>query len=128
MRYRFSLDGTTLKFLCPNCHKKRFVRYKDLETDKYLRDYVGRCDKQTKCAYHYTPKQLFQEEPQLKQEYRQTAFSRLLFKPAAITVTPDFIAPTLVNQSMKKYKDNSFINFLRRLFGISVAQQLAIQF
>lgn len=61
MNYRFSLDGTSLKFLCPNCHKKRFVRYKDLETDKYLRDYVGRCDKQTKCAYHYTPKQLLQQ-------------------------------------------------------------------
>jgi len=128
MKNRFSLDRTTRKFLCPNCHKKRFVRYKDFETDRYLRDYVGKCDRQTKCVYHYTPKQLFRDEPQLKQEYRKTAFNRLLFKPIEVAVTPDFITPTLVNQSMKKYENNSFINFLQRLFGGIVAQQLAQQF
>ena len=128
MKNRFSLDRTALKFLCPNCHKKRFVRYKDLETDRYLPDYAGRCDRQTKCGYHYTPKQLFREEPQLKQEYQKTAFNRLLFKPVEIAVTPDFIAPALVNQSMKKYEDNSFINFLQRLFGGIVAQKLVKQF
>ncbi len=128
MNYRFSLDGTSLKFLCPNCHKKRFVRYKDLETDRYLTDYAGRCDRRTKCGYHYTPKQLFREEPQLKKEYQKTAFNSLLFKPKEVVVTPDFIAPALVNQSMKKYEGNSFINFLQRLFGAIVAQQLASKF
>jgi len=102
MKNRFSLDRTALKFLCPNCHKKRFVRYKDLETDRYLPDYAGRCDRETNCGYHYTPKQLFKEEPQLKQEYDKTTFNRLLFKPIEVAVTPDFIAPALVNQSMKK--------------------------
>ena len=128
MEYRFSLDRTALKFLCPICHKKRMVKYKDLETDRYLPDYVGRCDRQTSCGYHYTPKQLFQDKPQLKQEYEKTAFNRLLFKPTEVTVTPDFIAPALVNQSMKKYEANSFINFLQGLFGAIVAHQLITQF
>ncbi len=128
MEYRFSLDRTAKKFLCPNCHKKRFVKYIVLEADRYLRDYVGRCDRETNCGYHYTPKQLFQDEPQLKQEYDKTTFNGRLFKPIEVAVTPDFITPALVNQSMKKYEDNSFINFLRRLFGTTVAQQLASKF
>jgi len=64
----------------------------------------------------------------LKQEYQKTAFSRLLFKHKEVAVTPDFIAPVLVNKSMKKYEDNSFINFLQRLFGGIVAKQLITQF
>lgn len=128
MKYRFSLDRTALKFLCPNCCKKRLVKYKDLETDGYLPDYVGRCDRETSCGYHYTPKQLFHDKPLLKQEYGTTTFNRLLFKPIQVVTTPDFIAPALVNKSMQKYEHNSFIKFLRSLFGATVTQQLSEQF
>jgi len=128
MKYRFSLDRTALKFLCPNCRKKRLVKYKDLETDKYLPDYIGRCDRETNCGYHYTPKQLFQDEPKLKQEYEKTAFNRLLFKSREVAVIPDFITSSLVKQSMKRYEHNSFINFLQQLFGAEIAHKLTQQF
>lgn len=128
MNYRFSLDRTALKFLCPNCNKKRLVKYKDLEADKYLPDYVGRCDRETSCGYHYTPKQLFKEKPLLKESYERERFSTFLFTPPKPVKTPDFIAPSLVTQSMKKYEQNSFVNFLKQLFGPIESQKLAEQF
>lgn len=62
--FRYQLDQSSKKSLCPDCGKKRFVRYIDTEqNDKYLPEIVGRCDRESKCQYHHTPKQFFSENP-----------------------------------------------------------------
>ena len=33
-RFRYSLDKSSKKFVCPNCNKKTFVLYIDTETKK----------------------------------------------------------------------------------------------
>lgn len=53
--FRYALDNSSKKFICPNCHKRRFVRYRDSETGNYLADDYGRCDRQTQCSYHKAP-------------------------------------------------------------------------
>ena len=57
--FRFILDRSSQKYICPNCRKKTFVLYVDQETSKLLPSNVGRCDRQVNCAYSYTPKQYF---------------------------------------------------------------------
>ena len=53
--YKYTLDAGSKKFVCPNCHKKRFVRYLDTTTDNYLSDDYGRCDREQNCGYHKAP-------------------------------------------------------------------------
>lgn len=55
MKYKYSLDRSSRKFMCPNCHKKTFVKYIDAETNHYLDSDIGRCDRESKCQYHKTP-------------------------------------------------------------------------
>lgn len=128
MNHRFSLDRTARKFLCPKCDKKRFVRYRDLQTNEYLPEIVGRCDREINCSYHCTPKQLFHERPILKMNYQEPSNGLLLKPNKPIVITPDFIVPNLVIESMKGYETNNFIRFLTQLFGKTVSRNLAQQF
>jgi len=53
--FKYILDATSKKFVCPDCGKKRFVRYRENQTGNYLNDDHGRCDRQTNCGYHKAP-------------------------------------------------------------------------
>lgn len=53
--YRYILDKSSKKFICPDCGKKRFVLYIDTETGDYLPEQYGRCDRESKCNYHLNP-------------------------------------------------------------------------
>jgi len=69
--YRFHLQkyksGRNSKLTCPQCGRKQcFVRYIDEEGKITFLDYVGRCDHEDSCGYHYTPKDLFQDKPDMK--------------------------------------------------------------
>ena len=50
-KYRYQLDKTSKKFHCPQCGKKRFVRYIEIETSNYAESIYGRCDRETSCGY-----------------------------------------------------------------------------
>ncbi len=47
--HRYQLDKSSKKYLCPNCGKKRFVRFVDIETGDYLPEQYGRCDREANC-------------------------------------------------------------------------------
>jgi len=53
--HRYSLEKGSKKHLCPDCNKKRLVRYVDTETGDYLQEDYGRCDRENKCSYHLNP-------------------------------------------------------------------------
>lgn len=60
--YRFQLEkykGMNSRYYCPNCNKREFVRYLDQYENKHIDSKVGRCNREEKCGYHYTPKQFF---------------------------------------------------------------------
>lgn len=51
-KYRFTLDPSPRKFICPSCNKKRFVRYIDIMTREYFPNSSnGRCDSESSCGY-----------------------------------------------------------------------------
>ena len=75
MAHKFELEkyhGKVSRHECPKCHTTGvFSRYIDTETGQYLSFDVGRCNREDKCGYHYTPKQYFADHPDEK-DSRQT--------------------------------------------------------
>ncbi|MDM1534224.1 DUF6371 domain-containing protein [Myroides marinus] len=53
--YRFQLEKGGKKYLCPQCNKKTFVRYFDLEDESLIPFEYGRCDREINCGYHLNP-------------------------------------------------------------------------
>lgn len=57
IKYRFSLDKSSRKFICPNCGHKTFVRYVDNLSGEYLSNpCIGKCDRSINCQYYLSPR------------------------------------------------------------------------
>lgn len=100
--FKYSLDKSSKKFICPSCGKKRFVRYINQITIEYLEEAYGRCDRETSCGYHNNPKQ---------------NECIAIVNIEKINIIPDYIDPLLVKQSLKKYCNNNFAKFLHKHFA-----------
>jgi len=56
--------GKDTRHDCPSCKAKlSFTQYLDGNTHKPIHDIVGKCNRESKCGYHYTPKQYFMDNP-----------------------------------------------------------------
>ncbi len=66
MTHRFILEpykGVASRHTCPECnHNRCFSRYIDTENVVSFPEYVGRCDREQKCGYHFTPKEYFEQK------------------------------------------------------------------
>ena len=98
-QYKYSLDKSSKKFVCPKCYKKTFVLFIETETNNYLSDAYGRCDRQSNCGYFNTP----------KGEQKNTF--EVINRPPP---EPSFHEFSLVTNSIKH--QNNFIQFLKTLF------------
>jgi hypothetical protein len=100
--YRYSLDKSSKKFICPRCHKRTFVKFVENDTGNYLNEEFGRCDRETNCGYYCTA----------KTENNST------FEVQRVTPTPpSFHNLELVDKSMNEYMKNNFIRFLNSIFS-----------
>lgn len=116
--------GMNTRYRCPTCQQrdKTFSRYIDTETGEHIHPSVGRCNRESNCGHHYTPKQYFQDNNISFDTHQPKAY-----KPR--TVTPQqkpvsFIPVAVFKASLKGHEANHFVKFLINLFGVEVASQL----
>lgn len=120
--------GMNTRYRCPSCKQrdKTFSQYIDTETGEHIHPIVGRCNRESNCGYHYTPKQYFQDNnisfdiPQPK-----------AYKPRPVILQPkpvSFIPVEVFKASLKAHETNQFIKFLIDLFGVEVASQLVSRY
>lgn len=55
--------GMNTRYRCPSCQQrdKTFSLYIDRETGEHINSTVGRCNRESNCGHHYTPKQYFKD-------------------------------------------------------------------
>lgn len=100
------------RFTCPNCGKPHcFVRYVD-ENGDMLHESVGRCNHESSCGYHYTPKQFFADHPDQKPgpDWRYAPIHcHYEAKPKNLCTIPY----DMVTRSVRFDRDSHLITFLR---------------
>lgn len=66
--YLEKYTGRKSRHECPACHDKHsFTWYLNGDTGEVIHPNVGRCNHESGCGYHYTPKQYYQDNPQLSE-------------------------------------------------------------
>lgn len=121
------------RYTCPACGKaKTFVRYVD-ESGGYLADHVGRCDRESKCGYHFKPRDYFTESGEYKNlrkpeigafpysgtSWQSPYMNRGLQSTYAQKIEarkPDHIDKRHLIETLDHYQQNTFVQFLLELF------------
>lgn len=112
----YTFDKSSKKFVCPNCNKKRFVRFVNTETNNYLEDIYGRCDRETNCGYFVKPnidksinvaKEVYKIQPCKTIDHKRNNENN---KPL------QNLLQRLIAQTLQKYFDNNLHLFLIALF------------
>ena len=71
MEYKYQLQrytGRSSRHICPKCGKRSFTLYIDAAGET-INENVGRCDHESSCGYHLTPKQFFETHPAEKDRF-----------------------------------------------------------
>lgn len=118
MTHKYELEkykGIRSRHECPVCHHKGvFSLYVDASTGSPLALDVGRCNREDKCGYHYTPRQYFKDNPDAMERAayeRRTPLYQAAPKHPGMT---DRIPKQYIIQSLG-YNSN-FVRFLLSLF------------
>jgi hypothetical protein len=119
--HRFILEpykGVSTRHTCPNCHRKRcFSKYIDTEKRIQFPDYVGRCDHEQKCGYHFTPRDYFERNPSEKEKLSEDNFRNYTSIKEIEPKATSHIDLEIVNQSLQRYSENKLFQFLSAQFG-----------
>jgi len=107
-QYRYTLqryDGIKTRFTCPECGKPhQFTKYVDTTSGEYIADHVGRCNRESKCGYHYRPSEFFKNEKMPTSQFND--------KADVPTATFDTIPGDLVSKSTAFDPKSNFHSFL----------------
>lgn len=124
MDFRFELEKGSAKHICPACKRKTFVRYVNTETDDYIADEVGRCDREVKCGYHLKPGEYVQlsgKNPFHKWPVSNDRKAKGITRPFE---KPVFVPDEAFRGSLQHYERNMFFRYMVQLFGIDRAMEL----
>jgi hypothetical protein len=129
--HKYTLEpykGMNTRYSCPSCQQrdKTFSLYIDTETGKHIHHTVGRCNRESNCGHHYTPKQYFQDNNISSDTSQAKAYKHLPVTPQPKPVS--FIPVEVFKASLKAHETNHFVKFLINLFGVEVASQLVSRY
>ena len=122
--YRFRLRPyrTGSKLPCPRCGRKAcFTPYIDTESGILFPDYVGRCDHEQSCGYHFTPSMYFDEHPDRRPSDDATREQSLLPHPCPDT---SYIDRNIMEASLQGYDANPLFHYLSSWIGEEAAGNL----
>jgi hypothetical protein len=112
--YLEKYTGKASRHQCPNCgDKNSFAYYLDGNTGEVIDKTVGRCNHESGCGYHYTPKQYFIDNPDKAGRSEQDTFrpTQTVYRPIVKPQPkPDFIPREYVDRSLSNA--NNFVEFL----------------
>lgn len=120
-RYDYLLEpyrGRDSRHICPQCKSRdmTFVRYICLENGRYIDPIVGRCNRESKCGYHYSPKQYFIDR-NISREYTRKVDSNAHYAPITAIFHKDYISADVFSATQAGYHGNTFVQYLTSLFG-----------
>ncbi len=112
--YLQKYKGISTRHTCPQCGKKQsFTLYFDGNTHQLINKKVGKCNRESKCGYHYTPRQFFIDNPDLNETTSQACdlhYSKP-FVAKQQTVQPIGTIPFTYVEHSASYQSN-FVRFL----------------
>lgn len=127
--YRYILEpynGIKSRYKCPNCGKDiQFTRYIDTQTNEYVNDSVGVCNRLTKCGYHYKPKQFFNDNNISLDDKKILPFVKKTPKPKSKT---SYFNAEVMQESINSKKPNLFIDFLVNIWDEEIAEFLKVKY
>lgn len=114
--YLEKYTGKASRHKCPKCGDPHsFAYYLDGNAGEMIDKTVGRCNHESGCGYHYTPKQFFIDNPVEKERFtdsvKQKTFQKPIQKPQQET---GYIPFSYVEKSVSY--NSSFVYFLCGLF------------
>jgi len=120
--------GMNTRYRCPSCQQrnKTFSRYIDTQTSEHIHPAVGRCNRESNCGHHYTPKQYFQDNNISFDKSQPKAYKPRSFKPQSKPVS--FIPVEIFKASLKGHEVNNFVKFLINLFGVEVTREMVSRY
>ena len=113
--HRYKLDKSSKKYHCPQCSKKRLVRYFDTEKSEYLPEQYGRCDREAECSYQLNPysdgyaKAISEQEQGENSELPKWKPQRKAEQPKPKPIYFDF---ETFKKTLSNYEQNNFIQNL----------------
>lgn len=60
-RFRLHPSAGRTYYTCPDCNQNTLIPYIDTKREFTFPEYVGMCDRPSKCGYHFPPKRFFEE-------------------------------------------------------------------
>ncbi|MDR0661641.1 MAG: DUF6371 domain-containing protein [Prevotellaceae bacterium] len=122
--YRYRLEtykGNGTRYHCPECRQKSFVRYFDTQTGEHINLKVGRCNREAKCGYHYSPKQYFGDSNLTATNTQHIGYTN---QSRTTVQIPSYITTAAFNASLRSYNDNYFVQYLYTLFDADTVIKL----
>ena len=123
--FRFILEkyrrGNRLR--CPNCHRISLAHYIDVEDEIRFPGHVGRCNRQYKCAYHYSPRDYFRDNP-TDTDGQSFSGSETMAFHLERPVAPSFHPSGLMEATMRGYDINPLFRFFASNFGTEATLRL----
>lgn len=128
--YQYHLQkytGVGSRHECPQCHDKHSFAYYVDDEGNILDSTVGRCNHESACGYHYTPKQYFHDHPTLMDKTipSKSSLNRWNNGKSSYPSRPpqtDYIPLDYLQRSYST--DSSLFHFLCRLFPLDTLNKV----